>query len=237
MTRTRTAWQYFQMDRTARVKLTPDIRDCGDFGIITRELGKLWKRMDTASRRPYQDQVERDKLQLAADKTEPDSPTVQEEDRANRTPYEMFLLESSPEIQTRHPDWDFTQILELLDSQWKNLQRTFQSLEKENQQLRESNRRLEESNRQLQQKNSETLQQQVVLEELISRAEAVQQSQATALILRQQLREKVLQQKIVSLTNTRPPPSNGTFIPWCVSVAIWTYSQMYNQGDYQKLSS
>ena len=95
----RTAWQYFQADRSVRSQLTAEAQQSGDFCYITRELGKLWRSMDTSAREPYE--------------------RLAQQARHTHTSYETFLLEQAPLVQQDHPEWEYSQILSYLEQQWK----------------------------------------------------------------------------------------------------------------------
>jgi hypothetical protein len=254
----RTAWQCFQANKDVRTQLPTEVRESGDFRTISRSLGQLWKSMDTEARQPYQLLAAEDREHIMSE-SEPETESEQEPvsdheqepvsdheqepvsdsvNHTSRTPYEQFLMDSSAEVQQQHPDWSFQQILDLLDTRWKQHQVTptlekYQTLDASFRDLTKSHQQLVESHRQLVQKNSELVKQQISLSELIARNEAVKQSHATALVFRSQRREQQLQQTIRKLKKQKPDQtmSEPGFNPWNLFIfGCWAY--MSNMIDY-----
>jgi len=239
----RTAWQCFQADKNVRTRLPSEIRESGDFRTISRSLGQLWKNMDTEARQPYQLLAAEHREHIMSE-SEPETESEQEpvsdheqeqqsdsDNHISRTPYEQFLMDSSAEVQRQHPDWSFQQILDLLDTRWKQHRATptlenYQTLDASFRELTRSHQQLVESHRQLIKKNSELVKQQISLADKISRNEAVKQSQATALVLRSQRREQQLQQTIRKLQQQKHEQtmSEPGFNPWNLFIfGCWAY--------------
>jgi len=157
----RTAWQYFQADRSVRSKLSPEVQKCGDFGDITRALGQLWKNMDSEAREPYQQQVDAARRDAAnnvidvtgvtdvtevtdvtdvTEVTDVTDVTVVTDD--NNVTYEQFLCQHASHVQQQHPSWEYPQILDHLDGLWKQYPVNISAEDSEINRLRQANQQL-----------------------------------------------------------------------------------------------